>query len=520
MKKKNVIILIVISILLTYIINLLVLYGASQNITDNDLLKKADDFYGAYPIDSNPEKTTEELLKQIMFSEISHYRNDSFPYVAAIYDTNGNLLTLSTSMLRVSVSGKEYFCFLDDYLNENMKNEIVDFARGKENLLDGASCRFSFNIENDIIIPVRLSVTSLTGNNKNLDLLFSQENPQYNQEIGFNDFQVSAELYSNNLYKELFEKVNNFNPKEMEHFYFWSSEDVDSNNQVSSFTNFNIRNEVFYIYEISGYESITGVITSEIFKTFFFQETVLFCIVGVFLLVVVNMVFNKNERLEKSRIAFTGAAAHELKTPLAVTANLCECVIENILPEKNNEYISSIYDETRRMSKMVATLLRYNRINSVKVINKTKNNVSDIMKTELQKYDTLINDKGIAVETQIEDEVYINCNAELIELVIDNYLSNAIKHSDDNGVIRASVLGKRGKAVVSVYNKGKQISKENAKHIWEEFYREDKARNSKDNSTGMGLAICKNILERHNYKYGFKNIDNGVEFNFTAKQTK
>lgn len=73
-----------------------------------------------------------------------------------------------------------------------------------------------------------------------------------------------------------------------------------------------------------------------------------------------------------------------------------------------------------------------------------QNNVSDIMKTELQKYDTLINDKGIALETQIEDKVYINCNAELIELVIDNYLSNAIKHSDENGVIRVGVMVKKG----------------------------------------------------------------------------
>ena len=68
-----------------------------------------------------------------------------------------------------------------------------------------------------------------------------------------------------------------------------------------------------------------------------------------------------------------------------------------------------------------------------------------------------------------------------------------------------------------MFNKGSAIKREDAKHIWEEFYREDKARNSKDNSTGMGLAISKRILELHKFKYGFKNTNGGVEFSFTAK---
>jgi len=191
--------------------------------------------------------------------------------------------------------------------------------------------------------------------------------------------------------------------------------------------------------------------------------------------------------------------------------------MENVMPEKNSEYVASIYEETRRMNKLVAILLQYNRLNSVKSISKENVDISEIINAELQKYDTLIKDKNISVEVDAKQGTNIKCNSELIGLVIDNFLSNAVKHSPENGLIKLSAKPEKKKIAVTVFNKGSEIKTEDAKHIWEEFYREDKARNSKDNSTGMGLAICKRILELHKFKYGFKNVDGGVEFSFIAK---
>jgi signal transduction histidine kinase len=124
----------------------------------------------------------------------------------------------------------------------------------------------------------------------------------------------------------------------------------------------------------------------------------------------------------------------------------------------------------------------------------------------------LINEKGIVFSNQIQDDVTINANADLIALVIDNFLSNAVKHTKEGNHIEV-LLSNDGKLVV--FNEGMQII--DGDKLWDVFYRDDKVRNSKDNSTGMGLAICKQILTLHKYKFGIENKPNGVAFYFIAK---
>lgn len=223
--------------------------------------------------------------------------------------------------------------------------------------------------------------------------------------------------------------------------------------------------------------------------------------------------FKKAKKLEESKIAFTSAAAHELKTPLAVIENQCECIMENVAPEKNEEYVKSIYSESLRMNKLVATLLQYNRLVSADSITKEKCNLAEIVNTEIEKYKPLIEDKNIQLKTNVMNSVLINCNRDLIALVIDNYLSNAIKHTNDGKNIEVTLSAD----TFTVFNEGKNIKPELAKNLWDIFYRDDEARNSEDNSTGMGLAICKQILEHHKYEYGFMNKSNGVEFYFKTK---
>ena len=221
--------------------------------------------------------------------------------------------------------------------------------------------------------------------------------------------------------------------------------------------------------------------------------------------------FRKARKLEESKIAFTSAAAHELKTPLAVIENQCECIMENVAPEKNEEYVRSIYSESLRMNKLVATLLQYNRLASAESIKKEKCDLSEMVKAETEKYKPLIEAKNILLEENVPDHsVEISCNKELLALVIDNYLSNAIKHTAENGKITVSLSAD----TFAVYNEGKNIKPELAKNLWDIFYRDDEARNSEDKSTGMGLAICKQILEHHKFKYGFINKSDGVEFYF------
>ena len=255
---------------------------------------------------------------------------------------------------------------------------------------------------------------------------------------------------------------------------------------------------------------MSTLISYEFRLSMFFQALYYFllCLIANISLIVY---FKKAKRLEDAKIAFTSAAAHELKTPLAVIENQCECIMENVAPEKNEEYVQSIYSESLRMNKLVATLLQYNRLASAESIQKEKCDLTEIVKAETEKYKPLIDAKNILLEENVPDHsVEISCNKELLALVINNYLSNAIKHTAENGKITVSLSAD----TFALYNEGKNIKPELAKTLWDIFYRDDEARNSEDKSTGMGLAICKKILKHHKFKYGFINKSDGVEFYF------
>lgn len=238
-------------------------------------------------------------------------------------------------------------------------------------------------------------------------------------------------------------------------------------------------------------------------------------IIAFVIFIVSNKLFDKNKKLNDAKQAFTSAAAHELKTPLTIINNQCECLMKEVAPEKNDEYIETIYRQNNHMTKLVSTLLQYNRLSGLDKIEKTECNLSDIVNSELEKYDALIENKNISAEKIIPESAFIKADYQLITLVVDNFLSNAVKNTVDGGLIRVRITDDGMEYILSVYNEGKGIKEEYRDKIWDIFNRSyDDC--SDDNSTGMGLAVCKKILDLHKFKYGFENKKNGVEFFFRA----
>ena len=223
---------------------------------------------------------------------------------------------------------------------------------------------------------------------------------------------------------------------------------------------------------------------------------------------------NKNEKLAQSRSAFVAAAAHELKTPLAVIANKSECILENVSPEQTAEYVNSIYDESKRMSRMVKTLLQYNKLNSDTEITKNKEKLAPIIAEQAAKFKPLIEAKNITLTETVNENAVLECNKELLGIAIDNLLSNAVKFTDENGEIRITATASGRNVCFEIFNSGSSVSSEDAPHIWEELYSGDKARTRSD-SSGMGLAICKRIFTLHGFTYGCRNEKDGVTFYFS-----
>lgn len=126
--------------------------------------------------------------------------------------------------------------------------------------------------------------------------------------------------------------------------------------------------------------------------------------------------------------------------------------------------------------------------------------------------------KKINVKLNLEKNVKVYADWTRIEQVINNYITNAIRHTNENGCISITLRSDADTSTVEVENSGANIPEEELGKIWDNFYKIDKSRNRKDGGTGIGLAIVKNIILLHKGKYGAANTKNGVKFYFTISK--
>lgn len=101
-----------------------------------------------------------------------------------------------------------------------------------------------------------------------------------------------------------------------------------------------------------------------------------------------------------------------------------------------------------------------------------------------------------------------------------NYVSNALNHVDENRIVDIRIEERDGKIRISVFNTGEPIPEEDIEHIWEKFYKVDKARTREYGGNGIGLSIVKAIMESFHQNYGVKNYENGVQFWFELDKSK
>ena len=225
----------------------------------------------------------------------------------------------------------------------------------------------------------------------------------------------------------------------------------------------------------------------------------------------------KKEELEKSKRTFISAAAHELKTPLAVIQNQCECILEGAVDDKKDEYIKSVYDEALRMNDIVTSLLTFNRLSSTDKIEKERCNLTALVKEETEKYLPFAHSAGAELTLNAEEDITVSCSPKLMALAVDNYLSNAVKYTTGEKKISVTLKAEKDSFTLEVFNTCEPIKKETAENIWNLFERQDTSRTRDGSSTGMGLPICKRIFECHGYTYSCKNDGSGIIFTVKGK---
>ena len=225
----------------------------------------------------------------------------------------------------------------------------------------------------------------------------------------------------------------------------------------------------------------------------------------------------KKEAIDEMRKEFLANVSHELKTPIALIQGYAEGLQEEINddPESRQFYCDVIVDEAAKMNNMVKKLLTLNQLEfGNDVVAMERFDLTALVKNYIQSAAILTKQHEITVRMEEYPPIYAWADEFKIEEVFMNFFSNAVNHCEDDKIIEVKMEQKDGKVRVSVFNTGKPIPEDSIHHIWEKFYKVDKARTREYGGSGVGLSIVKAIMESMNQQFGVNNYNNGVEFWF------
>lgn len=225
----------------------------------------------------------------------------------------------------------------------------------------------------------------------------------------------------------------------------------------------------------------------------------------------------QKEEIDEMRKEFLSNVSHELKTPIALIQGYAEGLREGINddPESRDFYCDVIMDEASKMNMMVKKLLTLNQLEfGNEKANMDRFDIVELVRNYIKSAELLARQKEATIQFDVEEPIFVWGDEFKVEEVLQNYYSNALNHIDGEKIIEIKVVKLDNHARVSVFNTGKPIPKESIGHIWEKFYKVDKARTREYGGSGVGLSIVKAIMESMNQAYGVINYDNGVEFYF------
>lgn len=225
----------------------------------------------------------------------------------------------------------------------------------------------------------------------------------------------------------------------------------------------------------------------------------------------------RKEKLEQMRSDFLGNVSHELKTPIALIQGYAEGLKEGVNDDVEGRefYCDVIIDEADKMNRMVKNLLTLNQLEfGDEDMEFNRFNLTDLIAGVIQSMELFAEQTNAGVRFLSKTPVYVWADEYKTEQVIRNYLSNAFHHVSGDKVIEVKVEVDGEVARTTVFNTGKPIPEEDLEHIWEKFYKVDKAHTREYGGNGIGLSIVKAIMESFHQGYGVHNYDNGVAFWF------
>lgn len=225
----------------------------------------------------------------------------------------------------------------------------------------------------------------------------------------------------------------------------------------------------------------------------------------------------EREKIERDRRQFVSNVSHELRTPLTSVRSYSEALSDGALedPKLAREFLDVIQRETDRMIRMISDLLSLSRMDSNRQeMNLELIDLSRLVDHILDRFDMMLSseeyaNKDYKILRELSDKpIWVEADQDRLTQIIDNILNNAIKYSPDGGNITVRLMITHNEALLSIQDQGLGIPQKAIPHIFERFYRVDKARSREQGGTGLGLAIAKEVVERLNGRIWVNSIEN------------
>lgn len=214
--------------------------------------------------------------------------------------------------------------------------------------------------------------------------------------------------------------------------------------------------------------------------------------------------------LEKQR-RFISEASHELRTPLTIISAGVELMEGKKQDDNTKKWLFDIKEQTKRMTAMTADLLALSRLNETHKIIRTELNMSQIVLSDVLAFESVAFEQGKEIVCDIEEELMYKGDAKSVSQAIGILCDNAIKHSDDQTIIKVALKRQSSKLYLTVSNTAGTLSHDEIPFLFERFYRGKESR-AKILGTGLGLAILKNLADKNGWKISAKTNSDKIIF--------
>ena len=226
------------------------------------------------------------------------------------------------------------------------------------------------------------------------------------------------------------------------------------------------------------------------------------------------------EKSEYQRKEFVANVSHELKTPMTTIGGYIDGILDGTIPpEKHRQSMQIVSDETKRLNRLVRSMLDISRLQDhggIPEEQKTRFDISELAGQMLITFEQKITQKALDVQVDMpEYAVFTRANADYISQVIYNLLDNAVKFCPQEGQLTLSIKQGRDKLYICISNSGETIPLEELPFLFDRFHKLDKSRSENRDGYGLGLYIVKTIICAHNEDISVTSAEGTTAFTFT-----